>query len=299
MKAYKVFNPDLTCRNFKYKVGKTYTHKGDIEMCGSGFHSCLNAVDCFNFYDFNPNNKVCEVELLGEIINGNDKSVCSKIKIIKELCWDDVLKLVNSGNSNSGYRNSGYRNSGNKNTGDRNSGNRNTGDSNSGDWNSGNRNTGDRNSGYRNSGDSNSGDWNSGNSNSGYKNSGYKNSGNRNSGDWNSCNRETGFFNSKNPKSINVFNKPCNIDIWESSEKPDFIYDININIWVCWGDMTDGEKKNNKDAYVTNGYLKTKTYKEALKESFEKATKEDIKLLKKLPNFNSVVFEEITGIRIK
>ena len=234
MKAYKVFNPDLTCRNFKYKVGKTYTHKGDIEMCGSGFHSCLNAVDCFNFYDFNPNNKVCEVELLGEIINGNDKSVCSKIKIIKELCWDDVLKLVNSGNSNSGYRNSG-----------------------------------DSNSGYSNS------------------------------GDWNSCNRETGFFNSKNPKSINVFNKPCNIDIWESSEKPDFIYDININIWVCWGDMTDGEKKNNKDAYVTNGYLKTKTYKEALKESFEKATKEDIKLLKKLPNFNSVVFEEITGIRIK
>ena len=24
MKGYKVFNPDWTCRNFQYEVGKTY-----------------------------------------------------------------------------------------------------------------------------------------------------------------------------------------------------------------------------------------------------------------------------------
>ena len=37
----------------------------------------------------------------------------------------------------------------------------------------------------------------------------------------------------------------------------------------------------------------------ATKGSFKKASKEDIKLLKSLPNFDAKVFEEITGIRIE
>ena len=52
VKGYKVFNPDWTCRGFKYKVGETYEHNGDIKLCGSGFHFCINPIDCFNYYRF-------------------------------------------------------------------------------------------------------------------------------------------------------------------------------------------------------------------------------------------------------
>jgi hypothetical protein len=284
MKAYKVFNPDWTCKGFKYKVGKTYTHKGGIKLCVSGFHACQKIADCFNYYVFNPENKVAEVELVGKVLGEDqDKQVTDKIKIIKELSWNEVLDLVNTGKGNSGYSNSGDRNSGYRNSGDRNSGYRNSGD----------RNSGYRNSGYSNSGDSNSGDSNSGNRNSGYSNSGDRNSGYRNSGNYN-----TGHFNTTTPEKISVFNKPCLRSKWDSAKKPNFIY-FNLTEWVWWSDMSEEEKKNNKDAFVTDGYLKTYDYKEAWRRSYEKATDDDIRLLKALPNFNKKVFEEITGIKIK
>lgn len=40
LEGYKVFSQDWTCRGFKYEVGKTYEHQGNIEMCGKGFHFC-------------------------------------------------------------------------------------------------------------------------------------------------------------------------------------------------------------------------------------------------------------------
>ena len=63
--------------------------------------------------------------------------------------------------------------------------------------------------------------------------------------------------------------------------------------------MTDDEKKANKNAFVTEGYLKVLDYKESWATAYSNATTEDIQLLKSLPNFNKKVFEEITGIKIK
>ena len=189
-----------------------------------------------------------------------------------------MLKLANSGNSNSGHSNSGNSNSGHSNSGHRNSGNSNSGNRNSGNGNSGNRNSGNRNSGDWNSGDWNSGDWNSGI---------------WNSGDWNS-----GYFNSTTPDIIRVFNKDCERSKWDNAIKPSFVYKIYTNVWIWINDMSDQEKIDNPNAFVCNGYLKTFTYKEAWKNAFNNATKEDIKLLKKLPNFDPIIFEEISGIKI-
>ena len=173
MKGYKVFNGDWTCRDFKYEVGKTYEMEESPQCCGRGFHFCTNLADCFNYYSFNTDNKVAEVEALGGIDRDDDdtKHCTNKIKIVRELAWEEVLTLCNSGNCNSGNRNSGNCNSGDRNSGDWNSGNWNSGNCNSGDCNSGNCNSGDCNSGDWNSGDWNSGDWNSGNCNSGEFNS--------------------------------------------------------------------------------------------------------------------------------
>ena len=124
MKGYKVFNEDWTCRDFKYEVGKTYEMEESPQCCGRGFHFCTNLADCFNYYGFNTNNKVAEVEALGEIDKDNDdtKHCTNKIKIVREIAWEEVLTLCNSGDCNSGNRNSGDWNSGNRNSGNRNSG---------------------------------------------------------------------------------------------------------------------------------------------------------------------------------
>ena len=137
IKGYKVFNPDWTCRGFQYEVGKTFKHDGNIEMCGAGFHFCQKISDCFNYYDFNSNNKVAEVEAVGRTETRGDKSVTDEIAIIKELTWHEVLDLANTGKNCTGDRNSGDCNSG-----DCNSGNWNSGDCNSGNWNSTNYSTG-------------------------------------------------------------------------------------------------------------------------------------------------------------
>ena len=210
MKGYKVFNPDWTCRGYQFEVGKTFTEDVTPVCCDSGFHFCTKAVDCFKYYAFSPNNKVAEVEALGEIVTNNDDSKCStnKIHIIREITWHEVLDLVNLGKActglrNSGNRNSGDNNSGNHNIGNRNSGDANSGDVNSGDVNSGNRNSGNDNIGNANSGDDNSGDYNSGDCNSGNRNSGNDNSGDDNSGDYNSGNGNSGNRNGGDNNSGN------------------------------------------------------------------------------------------------
>jgi len=192
-------------------------------------------------------------------------------------------------NNNTGENNTGENNTGENNTGDWNSGNSNSGYSNSGDSNTGHRNSGNSNSGY-----SNSGHWNSGDSNTGHRNSGHWNSGYWNSGDMNS-----GHFNSTTPDTIRCFNKDVDRETWEQADKPQFIYNVNPNIWVDESDMTDDEKKEFSKFHDRGGYLKTIEYKEAWKIAWDEASEEDKTLLSKLPNFDADVFEEITGINTK
>ena len=114
MKGFKVFNSDWTCRGFQFEVGKTFTEDVTPVCCDRGFHFCTKAADCFKYYDFNPDNKVAEVEALGDIDTNNDDSKCStnKIHIIREITWQEVLDLVNLGKACTGLCNSGDWNSG-------------------------------------------------------------------------------------------------------------------------------------------------------------------------------------------
>ena len=292
IKAYKVFSPDWTCRGFKFGVGKSYDTGKPPIICESGFHACIKAADCFNYYDFNSSNKVAEVEFTGIVVgldNGN-KIAGDKITIVREISWIEVLDLVNIGKNNTGYGNTGNCNTGNWNTGDGNTGYGNTGYGNTGDRNTGNWNTGDR-----NTGNCNTGNWNTGNCNTGNWNTGNCNTGNWNTGNWNNANSETGFFNTIQSEYVNVFNKPCKKSNWNSAIKPSFLY-FNLTEFISESDMNDLEKELNPNYKTLGGYLKRYSYKEAFKKSWDKATNEDKTLLEKLPNFDWEVFTEISGI---
>src|SRR5574344_798655 len=146
--GYKGFQSDLTCRGFQYEIGKTFKHDGDIKLCEAGFHFCKKIEKVANYYSIQDKDiRICEIEALGKVIEGNDKCVTDKIKIVRELTKDEMYELVNSGIGNRGFSNTGSGNTGDWNTGDSNTGywntgDSNTGDSNTGDWNKTNRSTG-------------------------------------------------------------------------------------------------------------------------------------------------------------
>ena len=84
--AYKGFNTDLTCRDFQFQIGETYTHEGKVEACASGFHACENPLDVFNYYD--PTSRFAIVECSGEISkesDGDSKIACGSIHIKAEI----------------------------------------------------------------------------------------------------------------------------------------------------------------------------------------------------------------------
>ena len=291
IKGYKVFNPDWTCRGFQYKVGETFVHNGNIEMCGSGFHFCRKASDCFNYYDFNSNNKVAEVEAIGLVETQGDKSVTDKIKIVREIKWQELLTIVNEGNDCTGLCNTGNRNTGNWNTGNRNTGN----------WNTGNRNTGNWNTGNWNTGDWNTGDWNTGDWNTGNRNTGNWNTGNRNTGNWNSTNFSTGFLNSEQ-QPIYMFNQPTNMQREYICNLAGFRI-LNWNFenswWIYSENMSAEEKAAHPEHETTGGYLKTVDFKTACKMMWDSLDEEDKEAVRNLPNFDNDVFREITGISVE
>ena len=299
MKGYKVFNSDWTCRGFQFEVGKVFEEDVTPVCCDKGFHFCTKASDCFSYYKFDPNNKVAEVEALGEIDSNDEDSKCctNKIKIVREINWQEVLELVNLGKACTGLCNSGDYNSGDYNSGNRNSGDYNSGDYNSGDYNSGNRNSGDWNSGNRNSGDCNSG-----NRNSGDCNSGNRNSGNRNSGDWNKTCFSNGCFNTESPK-IYLFNKPSNWNYsdWLNSDARYILMNCPSNVlsWIWEDDMTDEEKEQHPEYLATGGFLKhieEETGRQMWWDGLSDVQKDSVM---QLPNFDKDIFKEITGISIE
>ena len=275
VKGFKVFNPDWTCnpngKPFQYAVGGTYEEDVKPMVCDRGFHFCEKAADCFNYYQFNPENKVAEVLALGEVDTDGTKSCTNKIQIVREIPWAELLEIVNTGKGCTGLCNSG---------------NRNSGDWNSGDWNSGNRNSGNRNSGNRNSGD-----WNSGN----------RNSGDWNSGDWNKCSFSNGCFNTVSPK-IYLFNKPSEwtYQDWLNSEARYLLNQIPGDVleYIYLSDMTDEEKAEHPEAETTGGYLKILDNSECAVIWWRGLSDRQKAVITAIPNFDKEIFKQITGIDV-
>jgi hypothetical protein len=323
--GFKVFRPDWTCspngNTKQYTCPGKFEEEGELDVCGHGMHFCQTAADCFNYYSFNSENKVAEVIAYGEVRTDGDKSCTDKLEIVREIPWDEVLRIVNIGKNctgrcntgdwNTGDRNTGNRNTGDWNTGDRNTGNRNTGDRNTGDRNTGNRNTGDcntgdwntgdRNTGNRNTGDWNTGDRNTGNRNTGDRNTGNRNTGNRNTGDWNKSSFNTGCFNTKEQK-IMLFNKPSDMTYreWIDSDARYLLNQIPKDVveWVYEEDMTDEEKAAHPTYETTGGYLKVLDESECGQLWWGSLSDRRKEIIKAIPNFDAEIFFQCTGVRV-
>ena len=278
--GFKVFRPDWTCspngNTKQYTCPGKFEEEGELDVCGHGMHFCQTAADCFNYYSFNSENKVAEVIAYGEVRTDGDKSCTDKLEIVREIPWDEVLRIVNIGKNCTGRCNTGDRN-----TGDRNTGNRNTGNRNTGDWNTGNRNTGD----------CNTGDWNTGN----------RNTGDCNTGDWNKSSFNTGCFNTEEQK-IMLFNKPSDMTYreWMDSEARYLLNQMPKNVveWVYEEDMTDEEKAAHPTYETTGGYLKVLDESECGQLWWGSLSDRRKEIIKAIPNFDAEIFFQCTGVRV-
>jgi len=310
VKGYKVFNSDWTCSP-EGRV-KQYTCPGEFEedivpiSCEQGMHFCRTAVDCFNYYGFYPDNKVAEVVAYGGIAEEGDKCCTNKLKIVREIPWDEVLRLVNQGKNCTGICNTGDKNTGDCNTGDRNTGGYNTGNcnvgyQNTGDKNTGDRNTGHGNAGYKNTGNDNTGHDNTGDNNAGDKNTGYGNAGNKNTGDWNKSSFNNGCFMTIEPK-IMMFNKMSNWTYrdWLFSDARALLNQIPQNTveWVHSHRMTDREKAMRPTHKTTGGCLKVFGESKYNQIWWDKLSDRNKEIIMKIPNFDPKIFKQCTGITV-
>ena len=277
VKGFKGFNEDLTCRGFQYEIGKTYKYNGEVELCSSGFHFCRKLKDVHQFYNLKTS-RICEIVADGKIIDDDKKSVCSRMRIVREVSREEIWSIINIGEKNTGLFNSG----------DLNSGSLNSGDLNSGDLNSGDLNSGDNNSGSLNSGSLNSGDLNSGSLNSGSLNSGNYNSGDNNSGNFCSCNYSSGVFMSKKI-TYEAFNKQLTKEEYDDLiESEGFTLLQRFRLYAF---KTRTEKNGQK-------HLAYLSYKASWRMFWQTITPMQKLTVKRMPHFDADVFYEITGIKL-
>ena len=291
----KGFDKDLCCRGMQFEVGKTYDTGANppLKICSSDvFHFCESINAVHEYYRVDTDNRFCEVEVLGDIVQENNKIGSNKIRIVREIIGQELDVLIgrangnsgtfNTGDCNTGNYNTGDWNTGNYNTGDRNTGDRNTGDCNTGNYNTGDWNTGDCNTGNYNTGNRNRGNYNTGNRNTGNYNTGDRNTGNRNTGDWNSCNYSSGFFCTTEPK-IHLFNKATSMTVSEF---------LNSKYYTALNSSSFNL------VYIENEKVKERAYKEACALWWENMSDENKEIIKSIPNFDAEIFKEITGIEV-
>ena len=275
IKGFKVFRPDWTCspngNTKQYTCPGKFEEEGELDICNHGMHFCQTAADCFNYYSFNSKNKVAEIIAYGDVRTDGYELCTNKLEIVREIPWDEVLRIVNIGKKCTGLCNAG----------DNNTGNRNAGNSNTGNWNTGDRNTGNCNTGNCNTGNCNTGDWNT--------------------GDWNKSSFNTGCFNTEEQKII-LFNKPSNMTYreWMDSDAKYLLNQIPKNVveWVSEEDMTDEEKAAYPTYETTSGYLKVLDESKCGQLWWNGLSDCDKQIIKSIPNFDPDIFYECTGIKV-
>ncbi|HHH0263232.1 TPA: hypothetical protein ACPZNO_003738 [Yersinia enterocolitica] len=92
--TFKGFDQKLQCRGYQFEIGKTYTHEGKVEACGSGFHACEAPFDVFGYYS-PANSRYAVTESFGTIDreeDGDTKIASASITITAELTLPQFIQ---------------------------------------------------------------------------------------------------------------------------------------------------------------------------------------------------------------
>ncbi len=92
--TFKGFDQNLQCRGYQFEIGKTFTHEGKVEACGSGFHACEAPFDVFGYYS-PANSRYAVTESFGTIDreeDGDTKIASASITITEELTLPQFIQ---------------------------------------------------------------------------------------------------------------------------------------------------------------------------------------------------------------
>jgi hypothetical protein len=97
-----------------------------------------------------------------------------------------------------------------------------------------------------------------------------------------------------------LFNKPTNITVrqWENHKAVNLMYSVDPTIWVPASQMTDEEKAANPKWETTEGYVKSIPLHDAWANAWHNWSDENKAVFTTLPNFDPVIFKQITGITV-
>lgn len=272
---YKVGNNKFVCRDTIYECPGLMYISGEPALCEHGIHFCQDLRDVLEYYSPNKGElHVAEVVAIGKTLIGYDKCVTNRIVLVEEVDLCEALKDYNFGVKNIGKYNIGNNNRGDKNLGDNNNGSLNIGDNNTGGMNFGSNNNGIRNVGDSNLGNNNIGDVNAGANNIGTNNRGAYNIGCFNVGF--DCGK--GCFNTESIK-MRMFNKPCEFELedWYRSDA----YRILRGM------------PGSRDPHPIGARLIVER-----QEWWDKLGSVDKQSILNIPNFDPLIFYQITGISV-
>ncbi|EPA3124689.1 hypothetical protein ACQ24G_000038 [Yersinia enterocolitica] len=92
--TFKGFDQNLQCRGYQFEIGKTFTHEGKVEACGSGFHVCEAPFDVFGYYS-PASSRYAVTESFGTIDrkeDGDTKIASASITITAELTLPQFIQ---------------------------------------------------------------------------------------------------------------------------------------------------------------------------------------------------------------
>ena len=85
MYAYKGFEPDLSCRGYRFVMGKNATPEANC--ASNGFHCAENPLDCLTYYSDMDRSIYCLVQPCGDIDEDDrdSKIACTELTILRRL----------------------------------------------------------------------------------------------------------------------------------------------------------------------------------------------------------------------
>lgn len=84
-------------KEIPYDLTQVYTIDSDkqLKLCtDTGFHYCNQLSDVFAYYSLNKNHRYFEIEILGEHLDGGDKSITRSFRFIREVTKEEITNSL-------------------------------------------------------------------------------------------------------------------------------------------------------------------------------------------------------------